>query len=43
MKDGFRVFDTDTHVNPSAEVLDKYVDPDFRARLRACAVSRRGC
>ena len=33
MKDGFRVYDTDTHINPAAEVLDKYVDPDFRARL----------
>ena len=31
MKDGFRVYDTDTHINPAAEVLDKYVDPDFRA------------
>src|SRR5215472_2783814 len=40
MKDGFRVFDTDTHVNPSAEVLDKYVDPDFRARLPELAPYR---
>src|SRR5262245_44292117 len=33
MRDGFRAFDADTHVNPAAEVLDRYVDPDFRPRL----------
>ena len=33
MKNGFRVYDADTHVNPAAEVLDRYVDPDFRPRL----------
>ena len=33
MKNGFRVYDSDTHINPAAEILDKYVDPDFRARL----------
>ena len=33
MKDGLRVYDADTHVEPSAEVLEKYVDPGFRARL----------
>ena len=33
MKDGFRVYDTDTHINPAAEILDHYVDPEFRARL----------
>ena len=33
MKDGFRVFDADTHVEPTAEVIDQYVDPGFRARL----------
>jgi uncharacterized protein len=33
MKNGLRVFDADTHVEPSAEVLDKYVDPGFRPRL----------
>ena len=30
MKNGFRVYDTDTHINPAAEVLDKYVDPNWR-------------
>ena len=27
MKNGFRVYDSDTHVNPAAEVLERYVDP----------------
>ena len=41
MKNGFRVYDTDTHINPAAEVLDKYVDPDFRrAPARTGALSR---
>jgi predicted TIM-barrel fold metal-dependent hydrolase len=25
MRDGFRAFDADTHVNPAADVLDRYV------------------
>ena len=33
MRNGFRVYDSDTHVNPAAEVLERYVDPGFRARL----------
>src|SRR5438128_1007242 len=33
MRDGFRAFDADTHVNPAADVLDRYVDPSFRPRL----------
>jgi len=33
MRNGFRVYDSDTHVNPAAEVLEKYVDPGFRPRL----------
>ena len=33
MRNGFRAYDSDTHVNPAAEVLDRYVDPGFRARL----------
>src|ERR1700733_15403875 len=40
MKDGFRVYDSDTHINPAAEVLDKYVDPDFRPRLAGLAPYR---
>ena len=35
MKDGYQVIDMDTHVNPSMEVLEKYVDPGFRPRLAA--------
>jgi hypothetical protein len=34
MKNGFKVFDTDTHVLPAAEVIERYVDPDFRPRLK---------
>src|ERR1043165_8148029 len=33
MRGGFNAWDADTHVNPSAEVLDRYVDPGFRPRL----------
>ena len=40
MKSGFQVYDTDTHINPAAEVLDKYVDPDFRPRLPELAPYR---
>ena len=27
------MYDADTHVNPAAEVLDRYVDPGLRPRL----------
>ena len=40
MKDGFQVYDSDTHINPAAEVLDKYVDPEFRPRLPDLAAYR---
>ena len=40
MKNGFQVYDSDTHINPAAEVLDKYVDPEFRARLPELAPYR---
>ena len=40
MKNGFRVYDSDTHVNPAAEVLERYVDPDFRPRLAELAPYR---
>jgi len=33
MRDGLRVYDADTHVNPAAEVLERYVDASFRPRL----------
>ena len=33
MKNGYRVVDIDTHVNPSYDTLVKYVDPSFRSRL----------
>ena len=35
MKNGFHVYDADTHVSPSAEVLERYVDPSFRPPRRA--------
>src|SRR5277367_2313313 len=41
MKDGLRVYDADTHVNPAAEVLERYVDPSFRARLSELAPYRQ--
>src|SRR6516162_8819217 len=41
MKDGFRVYDADTHVNPAAEVLERYVDPGFRPRLAELAPYRQ--
>jgi len=41
MKDGLRVFDADTHVEPTAEVIDQYVDPSFRSRLPDLAPYRQ--
>jgi uncharacterized protein len=40
MRDGLRVYDADTHVNPAAEVLERYVDPSFRPRLADLAPYR---
>src|SRR5712664_1591166 len=40
MKNGFRIYDADTHVNPAAEVLERYVDPGFRPRLAELAAYR---
>ena len=40
MRAGLRVYDSDTHVNPAAEVLDRYVDPEFRPRLPELAPYR---
>ena len=33
MRQGFRVIDSDTHVNPSLDVLLRYADADLRARI----------
>src|ERR1700751_1135220 len=41
MKAGFRVYDTDTHIDPGADVLERYVDPGFRPRLDDLAPYRR--
>ena len=40
MRAGLRAWDADTHVNPAAEVLERYVDPSFRARLPELAAHR---
>jgi predicted TIM-barrel fold metal-dependent hydrolase len=40
MRAGLRVYDSDTHVNPAAEVIDRYVDPSFRPRLAELAQYR---
>src|SRR5262249_45557865 len=40
MRAGLRAYDADTHVNPCAEILDRYVDPDFRRRLPELAPYR---
>lgn len=40
MRNGFKVYDTDTHVMPMAEVLEQYVDPSFRPRLAELAPYR---
>src|SRR5262249_10462806 len=41
MKNGFHVYDADTHVSPAAEVLERYVDPGFRPRLPDLAQYRQ--
>src|SRR5260370_1271044 len=41
MRDGLRVYDADTHVEPTAEVIDTYVDPAFRPRLADLAQYRQ--
>src|SRR5919109_5024973 len=33
MRQGFRVIDSDTHVNPSLDVLLRYADKDLRDRI----------
>src|SRR5207245_3990595 len=40
VRGGLRAFDADTHVNPAADVLDRYVDPSFRPRLAELASYR---
>jgi predicted TIM-barrel fold metal-dependent hydrolase len=40
MKNGMRVFDSDTHVMPAAEIIERHVDADFRPRLAELAQYR---
>ena len=41
MRAGFRVIDSDTHVNPSLDVLLRYADKEFRDRFDELAPYRR--
>jgi hypothetical protein len=40
MKNGFHVYDADTHVSPSAEILERYLDSSFLPRLAELAPYR---
>ena len=34
MRDGFKIYDSDTHISPiAAEILEPYFDADMRKRL----------
>ena len=33
MRNGIKIIDMDTHVQPSQDILEKYVEPSFRSRL----------
>ena len=35
-KNGYRIFDSDTHVGPFMEVLEKYLGDREKARLAGC-------
>ena len=41
MRQGFRVIDSDTHVNPSLDVLLRYADAELRERIDDLAPYRR--
>ncbi len=41
MKNGYKVADMDTHVGPDYEILEKYMDPSFRARIPEIEPYRR--
>ena len=40
MRNGYKIYDSDTHVFPSAETLERYVEPSFRPRLEELAPFR---
>jgi predicted TIM-barrel fold metal-dependent hydrolase len=42
VKDGYRIFDSDTHVGPSMDVLEPYMTAAERAWLEPLAAFRRG-
>ena len=33
MRAGLKIYDADTHLNPTAETLERYFDPAMRKRL----------
>ena len=41
MRNGYKIIDMDTHVMPPLEVLEKYVEPSFRPRLKELDPYRR--
>ncbi|MBI3328786.1 MAG: amidohydrolase family protein [Nitrospinae bacterium] len=41
MRNGYKIIDMDTHVQPPLEVLEKYVDPSLRPRLKELDPYRR--
>ena len=41
MRNGLRIVDMDTHVQPTVDVLEKYVEPSFRPRLQEFDPYRR--
>ena len=41
MRNGYKIIDMDTHVQPRIEVLEKYVEPSFRGRLHELDPYRR--
>ena len=40
MRNGYKIYDSDTHVFPSAETLERYVEPSFKPRLEELAPFR---
>ena len=41
MRQGYKIIDMDTHVQPTIEVLEKYTEPSFRSRLKELDPYRR--
>ena len=41
LRNGYKVVDMDTHIGPSMEILEQYVEPSFRPRLKELDPYRR--